>query len=707
MSGVILQTPTVFQRPCPGYCLLDFDSIPDKVCTSSLPPYVTASVSTLRHVECNLVICSPCGGDATACDLCTNLKFDTAVSKTLARAKQPVSDMNNVNDAYLSNSQLREKLKLARDKLNTAWLEGMNTHRKSAHAMKALSNYKRLVQAFATEDVPRVRQLLTYCLKQGKSPQAMLAMVQDVAKGIHHVKQFSAVDFDISTLILRIGGPQLLHACGKALGLPSVSLTRHKHSHRSFLVADVFSQETLRHNAESLQDTFQQMEGDFSTLMIDEIAVERCVRFQRITNGTVGRCGDHGQSNEKLVSFQQLLEDKAAVDVGSRHIAHEASVVAFGAIRAQAYLAVPLLALPTCKSKTTIRGSQADYQLLVLNACLAFATDQLRLSVLAVSSDADPSRVVCLTKLCSVQDIPTAWPSFSILSQLRLLCLRCARMGATVCFDHKHVVKRSREVWKSPTRGFVVFETKFTGTTLQFLAVAVNVSFPDTLLRPQDAQNVPDAVALLRAIIQTAAAPQPDSVSPGARRQLRELRLVAFIADCLLAPILHAHWSLTKQLSRQSALGHMVCFLHAQHGTKFMPNQLYHSVQCNVKNIFFSVARFQTEKPDKAVFLFMLGDDRLEQNFANIRTQSHDRNVDCSQLGDRIMSAMDVAEIQSRRPDWKARSKRLDMKECDDHTNPESWMHASPTPRANTSTRNIHIPSSWSAGRRKCIDRLG
>ena len=170
----------------------------------------------------------------------------------------------------------------------------------------------------------------------------------------------------------------------------------------------------------------------------------------------------------------------------------------------------------------------------------------------------------------------------------------------TTHYDDKHLVKRFREILKSPSRGCVVHNFSFNSGFFQQLLCTIGVRNVDQLLLPADAQHVPAAVALLQAI---AAIPESDqsNCSPFQKALVPELQILGKICQCLLATFTGEKQSLTEQLTSVSCLAHLLFVLYRHKGMKLMLAQLYHDIQTTVQDIFFTVSKVQLLHPTQAL----------------------------------------------------------------------------------------------------------
>lgn len=211
-------------------------------------------------------------------------------------------------------------------------------------------------------------------------------------------------------------------------------------------------------------------------------------------------------------------------------------------------------------------------------------------------------------------------------------------------------------------------------------------------MQPADAQNVPAAVTLLKAV---AALPTADEskLSPFQKALLPDLRILAAVCEGLLATFTGEKQSLQEQLTNVSCLAHLLLCMYRQNGTKLILAQLYHDIQASVQDIFYTVAKGQLLHPSKALYLFQLGGDRLEELFGVHRTLTHDRNFKLLQAGERLGIASHITKIYEKHQQWQKSMQRLQGGQ--DHMNPVSWT-------GDCLLRNVDIMRCWMDGCFKC-----
>ena len=170
-------------------------------------------------------------------------------------------------------------------------------------------------------------------------------------------------------------------------------------------------------------------------------------------------------------------------------------MIAIAPLRRDNYAAIPLLALPSCKLDT------ADGQRHIVNCILGEWENNPQTTALGpiviVATDGDAKRRLAFDQIFRISN-----PSSTISNMLVQLPLMDIANDVLVHFDDKHVIKRFREVLKSFSRGLVVCKVKITGAVHKTFLKKLNLPNIDQLLHPEDSQNVPLAVSLLKAVAQ-------------------------------------------------------------------------------------------------------------------------------------------------------------------------------------------------------------
>ncbi|EKM60429.1 uncharacterized protein PHACADRAFT_132972, partial [Phanerochaete carnosa HHB-10118-sp] len=214
------------------------------------------------------------------------------------------------------------------------------------------------------------------------------------------------------------------------------------------------------------------------------------------------------------------------------------------------------------------------------------------------------------------------------------------------------------------------------------------------LLNPDDQQNVPAAVGLLESIVSLRNLDPATFTDPADHITFRALLILSELWDAFLGAFLNEADSLSEQLASLSKFAHLAYALYIHHGSAFMPNPLFSDSQALVKAAFVCVVRQQDLDPLALFFLFLLGSDRLEQLFAEVRTQCHDRNCDIKQLCSRLGIAVDMLMTLNRYPSWDRGHRRRSFLRNGgvDHVNPLRF-------KGDLVAGHVNLQRSWDEGR--------
>jgi hypothetical protein len=89
---------------------------------------------------------------------------------------------------------------------------------------KSHSVHKRLTVLLQQSDVPKLRQTIGAALAHGASMRVLLEKLTETIEGTYRARgDYSETQYDVVTLVVRLGGPKLLFALARPLGLPSLS----------------------------------------------------------------------------------------------------------------------------------------------------------------------------------------------------------------------------------------------------------------------------------------------------------------------------------------------------------------------------------------------------------------------------------------------------------------------------------------------------
>lgn len=151
---------------------------------------------------------------------CFNLKYNSALSKITDRA---VNISKYANHDYMNFNQFVHKIELYKTRINDYHLKCLHQDFIIIAYRNKMSLYKRFISLLATKDVNRVRDLIKVCLNNGSGIQGMIRKFNEAANDLYKPKAFTENETDLALLVLRLGGPSLLHVFSKQNKLPTAS----------------------------------------------------------------------------------------------------------------------------------------------------------------------------------------------------------------------------------------------------------------------------------------------------------------------------------------------------------------------------------------------------------------------------------------------------------------------------------------------------
>ena len=228
----------------------------------------------------------------------------------------------------------------------------------------------------------------------------------------------------------------------------------------------------------------------------------------------------------------------------------------------------------------------------------------------------------------------------------------------------------------------------------------MSASTADTLLSPNDKQDVVLMIKLLNTISKLA--PALDTDTPSTKSTRRALILLGRVYHHLLNAYMDVQLSLHEQLVHLSAAAHLILAMYHTDKGEFIPVQTFFDVMSMIKNVYFCVAKIQVDDPTGSLWIISLGSDGLEKVFGKVRSMvGNDTNADQLQLTNRIDGAVQCVKILEIHPEWGGQSRRLNIKPLPsdatdisnkyDHINPKSW-------KGDVRVQNVVLGGSWSAG---------
>ena len=83
--------------------------------------------------------------------------------------------------------------------------------------------HQRVLMSLTEKDVPRLRQLVSVCIRQKRSISYIIEKVNKAMHGLYSPKGYTEFGHDAFPFVLLAGEPRLLHVLHQTSGLPSLS----------------------------------------------------------------------------------------------------------------------------------------------------------------------------------------------------------------------------------------------------------------------------------------------------------------------------------------------------------------------------------------------------------------------------------------------------------------------------------------------------
>ncbi|CAN0270737.1 unnamed protein product [Scytosiphon promiscuus] len=227
----------------------------------------------------------------------------------------------------------------------------LNAAKKLSRLMRNLSLTKRTMLLISKNDIPGCKRVLEAALSRGASPGVVLSKLEDALAGVYKARRWNETENDLALMVLRLGGPALLHVLHQTSGLPSLTYTR-KLGRKVSNWKDLLS---LHH---ALWAMFLKLLASESgnrklfRMAVDEIAVNEVAAWDQKTNMVL--CGQCTQNAREVKLEFDTIDDvdnlAEKLDAGEVHLSKELTVIfiaPFGS--SSAFRAIPVFALGSCK----------------------------------------------------------------------------------------------------------------------------------------------------------------------------------------------------------------------------------------------------------------------------------------------------------------------------------------------------------------------
>jgi hypothetical protein len=605
-----------------------------------------------------------------------------------------------MHDDHVSFDQLATRRDTARLKATAHRFEKHDARRKCANLTKKMSLTKQIFTLLATQDVPRLQQLLALCFRQGWGMQGILLKIGAAAQGLYKAAQYSKTDVDVATLVLRLGGRKLLFTLSKTHGLCSKNTVRRLTDQpRFWCCADTVSAKAVikRNITLFIFEREPPTERCLWVFAVDDVALDERLRFNPHQGKVLGLCREHiGDLGTSITGHDDLRRIKDRLVGGCVHLAKELTVGALMPIRSKNYQAQPVFASGTCKLHETAISLQPLYEAVIEVWYEDDRGYKLRGPIANINTDGAANFRLAAAKLLNVAPLDATVNEYHqsemhrMLSPLVLFDTYCGVRDPSsdenktkFCIvdssDDKHSLKRWRMLCKSLARVIKVRHQLITGFQLRdcLERLGEDSQTLQPLFFPDDAQNVEACVRLCTAMDKHKDATVADIVNRGAPPPLypeflKEFRVISHISSCFVLLLGTQDKSISQHLTSLSKLSHILLVVYRRRGTSFCPAQTYENIQSFVVAHYKSVAQQKAEGAHE-YYIFQDSDDRLENYFGVMRTLvAAQRGFDMLMAEDRIGATSEIARIYEDNPTWAPRQRRLNGS-LDHHRPGRDW----------------------------------
>ncbi|KAH9910636.1 uncharacterized protein B0H18DRAFT_1176982 [Fomitopsis serialis] len=633
--------------------------------------------------------------DEEACSPCLRVPVSRAFRLLAERANQPWTP--HTPYAWLNSVQSEAALNVKSTEISELRSREQAGIKKLNRTVQKLNDWKRLVKAIATHDVKNVHHLVRIALKQNCGPREIVERFFKALDHVYHARGQSEDDIDLAKLIEHYAGRNGLFAAQKHLGLPSSSSL-----HRLAKTPPVQPSSGKLRPAELTRNIHARFPPGAPhsrakcgySLSADGIAIERRMRWVKSIDCMVGACREHCSGLDMSMSnFSCVLEVAEAMhgDSPTCHYGSDATVFGMAPFRGDNYHIVPIAVSASCKAeKAEEFGDMIDMS---IDEWDTHAAEDWGNMWTFSCDGASTFRGACYNRLM-VREFDRSGALYRKLSHLKGLNLSCGKSDVVHAPDPKHLIKRAATHVRSmdgSVLNSVIINRMVVTRFLRMLPHQTHTSV-DILVDPADHQNVPRAIKLLRAVIELSESELP-GLKPTDTITYHAICLQAALWQSLLDAFMDPLLSLSDQLTHLSKFAHMSFALYLQHGSAFLSNQLYSDIQALIKAVYVCVARQQLLDDAQPFYLYQVGSDRLEELFAEVHTQSHDRNCDMAQLAERLAISAEIVDIYNRHPEWNRGQRRRSFtgREGVDHVNPRFYT-------GDMTVRNVNLGTVWHSG---------
>ena len=266
------------------------------------------------------------------CNTCGKLSANATLAGIVERMEMGVHE--NSRFEYHGFGGVWEMLRRKNSELNNFKLKGLNQTKRILSATGELDEQKRLLKAVASHDINRISQVLRVAIARRRGVAGTMQMLEAAAEGVYKPHGYTESETMRALLTWKLAGDRVATINHRSRGDPSITYLRS----RSFtppIKPSIFmpDPDTIAENIlaayEPILETVHQSVGNVVhvVLMLDEIAVEKRIRWDPRTNMFLGVCREHANEVDMEFLDETVMKELfKALDSGKVHYATEVGI---------------------------------------------------------------------------------------------------------------------------------------------------------------------------------------------------------------------------------------------------------------------------------------------------------------------------------------------------------------------------------------------
>lgn len=112
---------------------------------------------------------------------CSDLQYNQELKNIVNRAE--LTDTSKINHYFMSYEQIKRELNKKNEEINDLKLNGLNLMRNNIRLSNSKSDYKRLINQIANNNIPRVHQIIKSCVDSNYSANSIIDKLNAAING--------------------------------------------------------------------------------------------------------------------------------------------------------------------------------------------------------------------------------------------------------------------------------------------------------------------------------------------------------------------------------------------------------------------------------------------------------------------------------------------------------------------------------------------